>query len=88
MKLIKHIFRKLEKTETEIEVIETWCVKWISLTKEYDWLNNGVGQINVQGFPSKKMADEYADELRSARKLLGEKKWKIDVYMQELNTNL
>lgn len=86
MRILNFLFKKFESAPTEIKIIETWCVKWSSLHK--DILGKGAPQINVQGFPTKDSADAYAEELRSARALLGDKGFGVDVYLQRTPTNL
>jgi len=85
MKIFGFEIRKFEKRTTTIEVIETWCVKWSSLHR--DFIDKGIQKINVQGFMTKEGAEEYAKELIDARRLLGDKGWDVQVYKQETPTN-
>lgn len=85
MKVFGFEIRKFEANPTTIQIIETWCVKWSSLRKNS--IDNGVQEINVQGFPTKEGADAYAKELRDARRLLGDVGFPVDVYSQKTPTN-
>lgn len=91
MKIFGFEFRKFEEDNTIIEAIETWCVKWISLTVRSPWTQekgSGLGvDIQVQAFPTKESADLYAKELRDAIKLLGHRGYTVEVYKQNTPTN-
>jgi len=85
MKIFGFEIRKFEQSITTIQVVETWCVKWSSLHR--DIIDKGIQKINVQAFPTKEGAEFYAQELRDARKLLGDKGYAVEVYRQETPTN-
>jgi hypothetical protein len=85
MKIFGFEIRKFEKNTTTLEIIETWCVRWESLYRNN--INYGVPKINVQGFMTKEGAEEYAKELKDARRLLGDNGWDVQVYKQETPTN-
>lgn len=85
MKIFGFEIRKFEKNPTTIQIIETWCVKWSSLHKNI--IDKGEQKINVQGFPTRAGAEDYAKELRDARDLLGDKGFPVEVYMQKTPTN-
>jgi hypothetical protein len=86
MKIFGFEIRKFEVEPTTIQLIETWCVKWASLHRTI--IDTGEQKINVQGFPTKAGADSYAQELRDARALLGDKGFPVEVYVQKTPTNI
>jgi len=86
MKLFRFKLRKFEAGTTEIEAIETWCVKWDSLHR--NCINDAEPKVQVQAFTSKVDADFFAKELTDARRLLGDKWPAPAVYKQNTTTNL
>ena len=87
MKILGYEFRKFEKKVTTIGVVETWCVKWVSL------IHGGLRdrfpdvEVQVQAFPSEDTAKFFKKELEDAMKLLGHKGWAVNVYLQKMPTN-
>ena len=86
MKIFGFEIRKFESKVTTIEMVETWCVKWSSL--HCNIINTGDPSINVQSFVTEDGANEYAKELRTARRLLGDTGWGVEVYKQQTPTNV
>ena len=86
MRIFGFEIRKFEDNPTTLQIIETWCVKWSSLRKNI--IDTGKQKINVQGFPTKQGAEDYAKELRDARRLLGDTGWDVEVYVQKTPTNV
>jgi hypothetical protein len=89
MKIFGFEIRKFEKEPTTIQVIETWNVRWWSVSQ-----NTMCGsryspneKENVQGFPTKEGALAYAKELEDARRLLGDIYDKPSVEVQRIPTN-
>ena len=85
MRIFGFKIKKFGTGPTTIQIVETWCVKWSSLHR--DSINKGVQVINVQAFPTKDGAEAYADELKDARALLGDRGFEVEVYMQNTPTN-
>ena len=85
MKVFGFEIRKFEASPTTIQAIETWCVRWSSLHKNS--IERGEQHTNVLGFPTEIGAREYAQELRDARALLGDKGFGVEVYVQKIPTN-
>lgn len=86
MKLFGFELRKVENDLTTIQMIEMWCVEWISLRK--DALGIGIPRVNVLAFPTQEGAETYAKALREARRLLGEKDFGVTVYRQKPTTDV
>lgn len=84
MKIFGFEIRKFEQNNTTVQMIETWCVKWESVVRSYTF---GYPHDNVIGFPTKEGAEQYAQELKDARKLLGDHGWSVEVYRQKVPTN-
>ncbi|MCP4343602.1 MAG: hypothetical protein GY799_33175 [Desulfobulbaceae bacterium] len=85
MKLFNLFTRKFEQEPTAIEAIETWVVEWPSIIKNI--IGDGIMQPNMQCFTSKLVAEAFASELISARKLLGDNGYSAKVYKQEVFSN-
>lgn len=85
MTIIKHVFRKFEQKETKVNIIETWLVKWDSLF--WDIGNYYRPTPQIQAFTSKKDADMYAEQLKTATRCLGDHNRDITVYKQKPITN-
>lgn len=91
MKFFGFEFRKLEDSMTTVEMVETWYVSWYSLTvcpftpEEKGFAGT---RKNVQAFTDKKLAEEYAEEIRSAIKLLGHKGYTVEVKKQHTPSNI
>ncbi len=80
---------RVEEAPKQVEVVELWIVKWYSLhprTYSSYW---DTGKLNHLAFTSKNVADEYAEQLRKAIKLLGDSKYReIAVERQNNPTNI
>ena len=53
--------------------VETWVVKWYRIELAYRSMDGAYIEPSYQAFTSKTEADEFADALRKAHKLLGNK---------------
>lgn len=80
MKFFSFFIKKSEEVPTEIEgAIETWVVSWKSV---YNWVDDSYHtKQHFQSFVTKNAAEDYAEELRMARKLVGDKD--LDVYVEK-----
>lgn len=87
MNLFNFFIKKAEETPTEIKgAIETWVVSWNSV---YRYVGNSYDvNSNYQSFTTKASAQEYANELKMARKLLGDKDLGVYVEKQTPPTNV
>lgn len=90
MKLFDFIFKKFEKKPTSIKAVETWVVSWRSVSKKrYPHLDDGIydTRIRFNTFVSEESANAYANELKQARKLLGDVEMDVTVYKNQAPTN-
>jgi len=87
MKLFNFFIKKAEKTPTELKgAIETWVVGWRSV---YCYVGDSYyTESHFQSFTTKASAQEYANELKMARKLLGDKDLGVYVEKQTPPTNV
>ena len=87
MKLFNFFIKKAEETPTEIKgAIETWVVSWGSM---YRWSGDVYYEKpQFQSFTTEASAQEYANELKMARKLLGDKDLNVYVKKQTPPTNV
>lgn len=89
MKIFGYELRKFEETNTTIEAIETYVVKWYSLINKGEQgstLRVSV-KVQVQAFPTKESANIFAKELNDAINLLGHTGYEATVYKQDAPTN-
>ena len=64
---------RFEDQPMKVEVVELWIVKWRPMKKRYDdWYI--VPDLNQLAFTDKQAAEEYAEQLRKAIRLLGDSK--------------
>lgn len=87
MKILGFEIRKFNKEPETIEAIETWVVKWEYSIGNYVSNKNEIGLKHL-AFASKAQAESYAKELKDARRLLGDRDLNVEVYKQEVPTNV
>lgn len=77
--------KKFNEEPTTTESIEVWCVKWYSIYHDIGRFYNP--KTEIMAFTSKSEAENHANELIMARKLLGDNVNNPVVYKQEAHTN-
>ena len=82
--------QRFEEETTKVEVVELWIVKWFPLVHKYQFIDDTYehGTLNHLAFTSKDVAEEYAEQLRKAIRLLGDGKRVIKVERQNNPTNI
>lgn len=82
--------QRFEEEVTKVEVVELWIVKWFPLINRYSYTDGSYehGTLNHLAFTSKDVAEEYAEQLRKAIRLLGDGKRRIIVERQNNPTNI
>jgi hypothetical protein len=81
---------RFEEQTTKAEVVELWIVKWYPLVNRYTYTEGSYehGKLNHLAFTSKDAANEYAEQLRKALKLLGDRNRTVTVERQNNPTNV
>lgn len=85
MKIFGFEIKKFEQKTTTIEAVETWVVSWQKIRNDISRFYSASPQFLT--FTSEQSANSYAQELRDARNLLGDKDLPVTVYKQEVPTN-
>lgn len=82
--------QRFEEDTTKVEAVELWIVKWFPLVNPYKYTEGKYeyGTLNHLAFTSKDVAEEYAEQLRKAIRLLGDGKRVIKVERQNNPTNI
>ena len=90
---IKHIFKGFKKETTEIEIVDTWVVKWLTVkfdtsfgTDGSKWTPNS--EWVYMSFTNEDLADSYAASIKLAFKLIGASNFYIKKYKQVPPTNI
>ena len=87
MKILGLKVRKFKNKPSTINVVETWCVKWLSLHPR-SYGEHYETNIEIMTFVTKQDAEAFAKELNDASRLLKNGKQGIEVYRQEYPDNL
>ena len=82
--------QRFEEETTKVEVVELWIVKWFPLVNRYSHTDGYYEHdtLNHLAFTSKDVAEEYAEQLRKAIRLLGDSRRVIKVERQNNPTNV
>lgn len=79
---------RTEEVPKQVEVVELWIVKWYSLHRRSYSDYWGAGDLNHLAFTNKVAAQEYAEQLGKACKLLGDTDRRFVVERQNNPTNV
>jgi hypothetical protein len=88
MKLFRFKYKQTKENPTEVNSIETWVVKWKSLYKDRGYSSFWESNPEYMTFFSEEDANDFADELKCAVKLLKNTHQTVKVYKQEPPSNL
>ena len=86
MRLFNFVFRKFEKESTSIEAVETWVVKWESLS-DYCGTRYWESKPEFRTFIDEEQAQMFKKEIEASVALLGDKDRMVELYKQEYSTN-
>lgn len=87
MKILGFEIRKFKDKPSTINVVETWCVKWLSL-HPLSYSDRYETHIEIMTFVTQQDAEAFAKELKDASRLLKNGQQGIEVYKQEHPDNL